>query len=142
MSRLGRAQPIPPVVLRGFLGNTPANFTTPTPILVVENVDRRRRYPQLDPFVYNSQQAAVSQPLPPLPVVVENLDRRRRYPPLDPFLYVSTLQASSLVSPPAILTVENIDRRRRYPPLDAFVYDSALAASGQNTGGFFRLFGP
>ena len=128
MSRLGRAQPIPPISWHGLSlpGPGPVGTTPPRP-LVVDRVDQRVRYRPLDPLVYNSGLAAATVPAapaatPPAPLVVPAQERRRLLVP------VEFSAGFDDVTGPRAVVVEPT-RARRFAG-DSFSVNSALIAAG------------
>lgn len=132
MSRLGRAQPVPPFATHGFVGNTPANGVLPGRVTVVENDDRRRKTPPPPPVVINGLNAVVTVAFvaPPQPVLAQPPARPRPLT-LQPTVthgFLGNTPANGTLPPPST-TVDRADQRARFLPLPATVISPAQAAT-------------
>lgn len=132
MSRLGRSQPIPPFAAHGFVDPGPGPVgTTPANTVVIENDDRRRRTPPLQPVVINGLYATVLTltVMPPFPTVAIFPDRPRSLSPLQPVSehgFVDPGPGPVGTVPPPITNVDRVDQRVRYRPLDPYAVSAAL----------------
>lgn len=122
--RAKAANPVQPVVEHGFLGNTPANGTTPPPAVNVDRVDQRDRYRPLDPIALSAALLGITPPavLPTGPFVVP-LDERRRFLAALP---ATIFHGADDPDPPLPNVVE--PGRRRGLPVDPTIISGALAS--------------
>lgn len=122
--RAKAANPVQPVVEHGFLGNTPANGTTPPPVVNVDRVDQRGRYRPLDPIALSAALLGITPPaaLPTGPFVVPLDERRRFLAQLPPTI----LHGADDPDPPLPNVVE--PERRRRVSIDPTIISGALAS--------------